>query len=146
MRTPMSDRARRQLAAAEWQEMYRSAYAQWQGGRGGEEYAQWHGGGGGGWSLPVEWLYSDAFGGGGGGLGGRVRVGYLSFNFSPTRNLNGLVSGLLQCHDRTRFHVTSFAIYGHHHRDSEEVFVLFFLILCTSKASKLSTAAAARSS
>lgn len=29
-----------------------------------------------------------------------MRVGYLSFNFSPTRNLNGLVSGVFARHNR----------------------------------------------
>ena len=57
--------------------------------------------------------------GGAGGHDGRVRVGYLSFNFSPSRNLNGLVAGLLQRHDRARFHTWAFAIYGHHGRDTE---------------------------
>jgi hypothetical protein len=109
MRTPISCSLRRQIAEVEWRRMAASI----------PEHARAH-------VLPVHWLFTDAFVKAQGARGrqggdGRVRVGYLSFNFSPARNLNGLVSGLLQRHDRTRFHVTSFSIYGHHGRDSADV-------------------------
>ncbi|EKX37095.1 hypothetical protein GUITHDRAFT_145209 [Guillardia theta CCMP2712] len=49
----------------------------------------------------------------------RVRVGYVSFNFSPTRNLNGVVNCFPTSADH-HSHQDCFAIYGHHHKDSEE--------------------------
>ena len=67
----------------------------------------------------MSWFSGLSVSSGAGGHDGRVRVGYLSFNFSPSRNLNGLVAGLLQRHDRARFHTWAFAIYGHHGRDTE---------------------------
>lgn len=110
----MPDLLRRQIAQAEWTKLASSvkakAAAPVPGDGSGMTERQ----------LPLQWLHSEAFGPARGERRQRVRLAYLSFNFSPTRNLNGLVAGLLQRHDRRRFHVTSFAIYGHHGRDSEE--------------------------
>jgi hypothetical protein len=48
----------------------------------------------------------------------QTRVGYLSFNFSPVRNLNGLASGMFSHarHGTARIDPICFAIYGHHRR------------------------------
>ena len=116
MRTPMHDLLRRQIAEAEWTKMASTTTAAAEAAAAPAAVAKEAGMAE--RTLPQQWLYSEPF-----ALDQvqrtRVRLAYLSFNFSPSRNLNGLVAGLLQRHDRRRFHVTSFAIYGHHGRDSE---------------------------
>ncbi|KAJ1490790.1 glycosyl transferase family 41-domain-containing protein [Baffinella frigidus] len=65
--------------------------------------------------VPLDWSFSNLAP----GEGRRVRVGFLSFNFSPARNLNGLVAGVLPRIADARFESICMALYGHHRSDTE---------------------------
>jgi len=86
MRTPMPDLLRRQVAEAEWAKLASTTVAVAAAGGTGTQ---------GKWSpLPLQWLQSTTFARDKSARQ-RLRVGYVSFNFSPQRNLNGLVAGLV---------------------------------------------------